>query len=284
MIDLHMHTNHSDGQFSPTETVRIAAEAGVTAMSITDHDTASATVEAARAAASYGICFFSGIEISVQGENELHILGYGIDPENEALQSFCRHNAEERRARSLRLIRYLTRCGIPITLEDVRRYNDGNCSGRPHFAKTLVNLGFADSVQDAFTRYLTTPEYYADVERPKPTPEEGIRVIREAGGIAVLAHPHQLKMDNIALEKLIAGLRKCGLSGIEAYYSLHTKEQTALYLHLAEKYRLLITCGSDFHGPAVKPDIQAGTGRHGSLGISDEKLILRLQQALHRNK
>lgn len=124
----------------------------------------------------------------------------------------------------------------------------------------------------AFEKYLTTPEFYAKVERPKPTPEEGIGVIQNAGGVAVLAHPHQLKLENDALEAMVVRLKAAGLQGIEAYYSRHTPSQTQFYLHLAEKYDLLYTCGSDYHGPVIKPDIALGTGISNNLGICDEKI------------
>ena len=169
MIDLHMHTTCSDGQFSPEETMRMAHEAGVTVAAVTDHDTASGISRARAAAEQYGMTFFSGIEISVQGEKELHILGYGIQPENAALQAFCKRHAADRKERCGKMLEYLHGHGVQITLDDVRRCNDGKTSGRPHFARTLVELGYASSVQDAFEKYLTTPEFYAKVERPKPT-------------------------------------------------------------------------------------------------------------------
>lgn len=286
MIDLHLHTKCSDGQFSPTEIVRMAASAGITAMAITDHDTASGIAEAKEAALQYGITCFSGIEISVKGAGELHILGYGIDPDSKSLQEFCQKHAKNRQSRSLRLIQYLNSCGVFLTLEEVQAYNEGRSSGRPHFARALAEKGYASSVSDAFDRYLTTPEYYANVERPKPTPEKGIRIIQEAGGIAVLAHPHQVRLPDTELDSLVVSLRQQGLSGIEAYYSLHTSEQTAFYLRLAEKYDLLVTCGSDYHGPKVKPDIQMGTGVQGSLCVTDENIVQRLSQkiALHQNQ
>lgn len=280
MIDLHMHTTCSDGQFSPGETMRMAHEAGVTVAAVTDHDTASGISRARAAAEQYGMTFFSGIEISVQGEKELHILGYGIQPENAALQAFCKRHAADRKERCGKMLEYLHGHGVQITLDDVRRCNDGKTSGRPHFARTLVELGYASSVQDAFEKYLTTPEFYAKVERPKPTPEEGIGVIQNAGGVAVLAHPHQLKLENDALEAMVVRLKAAGLQGIEAYYSRHTPSQTQFYLHLAEKYDLLYTCGSDYHGPVIKPDIALGTGISNNLGICDEKIPERLSAAI----
>ena len=280
MIDLHIHTTCSDGQYSPAETMRMAHEAGITVVSVSDHDTVSGIAEARNAAEQYGMAFFSGIEISVQGGKELHILGYGIDPENAALRSFCRKHVEERKERCTKMLAYLQNLGVNMTLDDVRRCNNGKTSGRPHFARTLVEMGYADSVQDAFEKYLTTPEFYAHVERPKPTPEEGMRVIHAAGGVAVLAHPHQLKLEEKALDTLVQQLKKIGLQGIEAYYSRHTPEQTAFYLKLAQKHHLLYTCGSDFHGPLMKPEIAMGTGICGNLCVDDRIIPERLFAAI----
>ena len=285
MIDLHMHTTCSDGQFSPEETMRMAHEAGVTVAAVTDHDTASGISRARAAAEQYGMTFFSGIEISVQGEKELHILGYGIQPENAALQAFCKRHAADRKERCGKMLEYLHRHGVQITLDDVRRCNDGKTSGRPHFARTLVELGYASSVQDAFEKYLTTPEFYAKVERPKPTPEEGIGVIQNAGGVAVLAHPHQLKLENDALEAMVLRLKAAGLQGIEAYYSTHSPEEMAWYAAVAVQQGLFCTCGSDFHGEIIKPDIALGTGRNNRLCLPDElecQILERFQAALSK--
>lgn len=282
MIDLHIHTNFSDGEYSPEETIRMAHEAGITAAAITDHDAVSGIAAAAKAATDYGITFFPGIEISVQGGKELHILGYGINPDDPGLLEFCARHARDRSVRCGKMLAYLQDHGVNMTLEDVRCCNDGRTSGRPHFARALVKKGYASSVQDAFDRYLTTPEFYARVERPKPLPADGIRVIRESGGVAVLAHPHQLKLEEPALNALLVQLKEMGLQGIEAYYSRHTPQQTACYLALAKKHDLLYTCGSDFHGPGVKPDIALGTGIDKNLCITDSRIPEKLSLAIRK--
>ena len=284
MIDLHIHTSASDGQFSPAETVDLAWKAGVTALSVTDHDTTDGVAEASLAAHQYAMHFFTGIEISVQGEDELHILGYGIDPQHPALQKFCREQKKNREARTARLLCYLADAGVPITLEEVRQCNQGNASGRPHFARTLVQKGYVASVQEAFDRYLATPAFYQKVERPKPSPEEGISVLCQSGGVAVLAHPYLLHLNSDQLEALFVHLKACGLAGIEVYYSRHTPEQTRLYLRLAKKYDLFFTCGSDFHGPAIKPEIFLGTGINGNLQRSDTEILVDLQKAINARK
>ncbi len=280
MIDLHIHTTRSDGQFSPEETMRLAHQNGVTTVAVTDHDAVSGIPEAQQTACAFGMTFFSGIEISVQGEKELHILGYGVDPQNEELLRFCRKNAEDRKKRTQKMLVYLASCGVPVTLEEVRHINQGRTSGRPHFARTLMAKGYVSSVQEAFEKYLATPRFYAEVERPKPTPEAGIHVLRNAGGVAVLAHPHQLQLDDEAMERLLQQLKGYGLQGIEAYYSLHTAEQTKKYLVMAQKYQLLYTCGSDFHGPDIKPRIALGTGIERNLCIPDQPICKNLEEAI----
>lgn len=284
MIDLHMHTDCSDGQFSPEKTVQLAHEAGVTTLAITDHDATDGIAPAQKAAMQYGMRFFPGVEISVKGEKELHILGYGIDPHHAEMCEFFADFQRERAARAVRIVEYLKRRGVSVTLDDVRRYNAGQISGRPHFAKTLVAMGYVSSVKEAFARYLTTPEFYAHVERPKPSPERGLEVIRNAGGVAVLAHPYLLHMELSQFESILQQLISFGLQGIEVYHSRHTPECIMQYLQLAKQYNLLVTCGSDFHGPAVKPDIFLGSGANGNLCITDETIPNRLAAAIDLRK
>lgn len=154
--------------------MRLAAEAGVTVAAVTDHDTVSGISRARQTAQQLGMTFFSGIEISVQYTRELHILGYGIDADSAALLAFCEENARNRRERTSRMLEFLHRRGVVISLEDVRRCNQGRTSGRPHFARALVELGYAGSIQDAFEKYLATPAFYAEAERPKPSPERAL--------------------------------------------------------------------------------------------------------------
>lgn len=285
MIDLHTHSQCSDGQDTPEELVRSAAAAGITVLALTDHDNINGVPVARRTAETLGIRLISGIEISVQGAKELHILGYGVDEMDKGLHDFYEENRRLRIRRRDLLLKQLNAAGVPITLEDICRINNGKNSGRPHFARTLVAMGYADSIQDAFDRYLTTPEYYA-IERPKPAPEEGIAMIRRAGGVAVLAHPYILKLEDTAFRSLLRQLISYGLQGIECYYSKHTPEEMQYYAAIAEEYGLLKTCGSDYHGPSIKPDIQLGSGCEGSLlyaDIPEEEIIRQLDQAIAHN-
>jgi predicted metal-dependent phosphoesterase TrpH len=268
LIDLHLHTNQSDGQYSPRALVKLAAERGVSLMAITDHDTVGGIAEGAEAAREAGIDFIPGVEISVKGHKELHILGYCIDCENREL---LRMNAEFVRLRGIREERiheYLAEKGVSVARADVRRYAAGGMVGRPHFARALVEAGYASDFKDAFIKYLSTPAFYA-IERPKPAPKIGIGVIRAAGGVAVLAHPVALRLMGSELDALLAELVRDGLRGMECYYSSHSPEQTALYLSLAQKHGLVVTGGSDFHGERVKRDVEIGKGVNGPLGFED---------------
>jgi predicted metal-dependent phosphoesterase TrpH len=268
MVDLHIHTTASDGQYSPAQIVLMAKNAGLTMIAITDHDTIAGIEEGREAVRGSGIKFIGGIEISVQCNRELHILGYKVDPKNPALLSLCEGFAEGRRERGPRISEYLRGYGIHIDLEQAQKHTGGELLGRPHFARALVDAGYVETIREAFDRYLGIPAF-DKVERPKPPPGEGIKVITGAGGLAVLAHPKQLKLSDADLEKLLCELIQHGLGGIECYYSTHTPRQTEFYLYLAQKYGLAVTGGSDFHGENVKPEILPGTGINGSLNINE---------------
>lgn len=284
MIDLHLHTTASDGQYSPREVMLRAKKMGATSVAVTDHDTTTGIQEARQTAEELGLEFFPGIEISAAEEAELHILGYGIASDAPSVQALCQNGSEERKKRTEKLLRFLQNKGIPITLEDVKRVNDGKTSGRPHFARTLVDLGVVSSVSEAFDQYLTTPEYYETVERKKPTAQTGIRAICQAGGVAVLAHPYLLHKSSEELEQLIQELIPYGLQGIEVYYSKHGAEERKFYLSLAKRYGLLVTCGSDFHGEAVKPEIEICRGIGNNLCFCDETMTENLRKAIKKQK
>lgn len=279
MIDLHMHSTCSDGQDKPEELVKIAAAAGIKVMSLTDHDTINGLERAGNTAEMLGIEFIPGIEISSQGGRELHILGYGISHEDKGLRDFYEGNRTHRLKRRDKFIELLNYAGVPITLERICSVNDGKSTGRPHIARTLVDMGYAESVEDAFKKYLQTPEFYK-FDRPKPESAESIRMIRNAGGIAVLAHPYTLNLEDKEFRQLLEKLISEGLCGIECYYSKHTAEQTLYYRKIADEYGLIFTCGSDYHGPDVKPDIKPGTGCNGSLtreNVPEDEIIKRIR-------
>lgn len=278
MIDLHVHSNRSDGQYPPAELAGLVEKAGISAWALTDHDTVEGLSEAWEASRARSIAFFPGIEVSAKGNRELHILGYGIDPDDRALREACQNFRKYRDERKFRILDYLGKRGVELRLEDVEALASGGLVGRPHFARAMVAAGAVSSVREAFDQYLGIPEF-DKVERPKPTPERAIELITGAGGVAVLAHPQKLRLDPPALEALVRHLYDCGLRGIECYYSTHTEEEKSRYLSLAQTYGLFVTGGSDFHGELVKPEIAIGMGG-GSLYVTDEQILAGLRLAL----
>ena len=276
MIDLHIHTNASDGQYSPAETVRLAAQKGMTCIAITDHDTVAGLGEARLAACEAGVECIPGIEISVQGNRELHILGYYINRAHPGLMEACENFIRLREQRVSRIFVYLSQKGIRLTEEQVLRHVLNGAVGRPHVARAMVDAGYVSSVQEAFDQYLGVPEFDS-VERAKPTAREGMQMILDAGGIPVLAHPALLKLDDESLLALISELTDGGLKGIECYYGRHTHAQAAQYLKYAEKFGLLATTGSDFHGENNKPGVDIGDGGKNLTEADYENMLERLR-------
>jgi predicted metal-dependent phosphoesterase TrpH len=275
-IDLHLHTTHSDGSFSPADVLAFAKTAGVTALAITDHDIVAGIPEAMEVGARCDIEIIPGVEISSRyGDSELHILGYCFDWRQPQLNERLKTLRESRHERNPRIIQRLNELGLPITYEEVRDLAGTESVGRPHIARVLINKKFVSSAKEAFDRYLAEGRP-AFVPRQLPEPTEAVTWIREAGGVAVLAHPTWVKETSEGLSRLVEQLKEAGLGGIEVHYSTHNAKQTAEYLSLTKRLDLLVTGGSDFHG-VTKPDIFVGTGR-GNLKVSD-KLLEPLKKA-----
>jgi predicted metal-dependent phosphoesterase TrpH len=264
-LDLHLHTTHSDGSFTPTEIVGLAQKAGVTTLAITDHDITTGIAEAAEAGRERGIEVIPGIEISsIFGDSELHILGYFLDWRDETLNERLTTLRESRHRRNPKIIERLQAAGIDITYDEVRVIAGTDSVGRPHIARVLMEKRVVASAKEAFDLWLAEgrPAY---VPRELPTPAEAIRWIKEAKGLPVLAHPTWVKTREGTLTDLVRRLKADGLDGVEVHYSTHTPRQTRDYLALAKELGLLITGGSDFHG-ITKPDISVGIGK-GTLHI-----------------
>ena len=263
MIDLHSHTNESDGTCSPAELVEEAVRAGVKVLGITDHDTFSGYDQAAPLAREAGVEPVCGIELSTKLHGQsVHLLGYFF--QEDALPDFRTWVLEmqaTRRERNVRLAERLRELGFDITLEEAEARGRG-MTGRPHFARIMVEKGYVSSIREAFDQYLDeSAKGY--VHRIEPVFAEGVARIRQAGGIASLAHPIRVKGD---IPTLVPELCAAGMNAIEAYHSDHTQQDTACYLELAKRYGLLVTGGSDFHG-ALKPSVRLGTGHAGNLRI-----------------
>ncbi|HHW31278.1 MAG TPA: PHP domain-containing protein [Clostridiaceae bacterium] len=267
-IDLHVHTKASDGTLSPSEVVNRAKKMDLAVIAITDHDTMAGIPEALKEADKVGIEVLPGIEISVEYEPELHILGYF--PGNSYLNlqnSLLKKLQKAREIRNNKVINRLNELGIDISMDELEEEASGDIIGRPHIATVLKKKGYVNSVRDAFDKYLSVgaPAYFS---KAKLTPQEGIMQIADAGGIPVMAHPLTLGYSYEELNELLAELKKIGLKGIEAYYTEHTINDTIALLELAKKNELLVTGGSDFHGE-VKPEIEIGRG-YGNLFIPFE--------------
>jgi predicted metal-dependent phosphoesterase TrpH len=268
LIDLHSHTNESDGTCSPAELVAEAVRSGVTTLGITDHDTFKGYDQAVAAAAAQGLELVCGIELSTKLHgHSVHLLGYFLAQNASAdFREWVLDQQASRRERNVRLAERLRELGFDITLEEAEARGRG-MTGRPHFAQILLEKGYVSNIRQAFDDYLDeSAKGY--VYRREPQFAEGVEQIRKAGGIASLAHPIRVNGD---VPALMPELRDAGLNAIEAYHSDHDREATELYLDLARKYGMLVTGGSDYHG-AVKPEVSLGTGHDGNLHIPDDLL------------
>lgn len=278
-IDLHLHTTHSDGSLRPSEVLTLAKQANVRALAITDHDITTGIPEAMATGETLGIEVIPGVEISsFDGKSELHILGYCVRWQDAAFNQRLATLRESRHRRNPLIIERLREAGLDVNYEEVRALAGTESVGRPHIAQLLMQKKYVSSAKEAFDRYLAEgrPAYVA---RELPTPAEAISWIREAKGVAVLAHPTWVKESGEGLRTCVTTLKEAGLGGIEVHYSTHSKSQTAGYLDLAHRLDLLITGGSDFHG-LTKPDIEVGSGR-GDLQVNP-RLLAPLKEAAAR--
>lgn len=267
IVDLHVHSTESDGTLTPEEVVFAAKEAGLSALALTDHDTASGAKAAAEAARSCGIELIPGIELSTQytpssgkgGSKEIHIVGLYIDPQNELLQQKTKEFRECRDNRNAKMVAALQQEGFDITLDALLAENPDSVITRANIARFLYNHGQIKSISEAFDKYIGDG-CRCYVGRFKVSPMEAVTLIRQAGGVAILAHPLLYHLSSVNLQQLIDDLKGVGLDGIEAIYSTYTTGEEQLVKKIAAQNRLLISGGSDFHG-ANKPSIHLGCGR-----------------------
>ncbi len=271
MIDLHTHSDQSDGSVSPADLVRQARDAGLEALGITDHDTLAGWDLAAPAATDLGIELVCGVEISTRiapgSKRSVHLLGYFLaDPPPRDFRDWLRNWQESRRRRNVELIAKLQSLGLDLRLEEAQALG-GNLTGRPHFAQVMVRKGYVKTIQQAFDLYLAD-DAKAAVHRDQSSLIQGIERIRAAGGLASLPHPSRLAeaRERNSLIALLKPLLRAGLDGIEVYCSEHTAAHIALFLSVARELRLAVTGGSDFHG-ANKPGIELGTGAGNNLDL-----------------
>lgn len=259
MIDLHAHTTASDGELSPTALVDAAAAAGLTALSITDHDTVHGLPEALQAAARHPtLRLIPGIELSayLDGRREIHVLGHLLVHDSPHLLEHARVLGEQRRARMEAMVERLQAAGLRVSMEAVEQEAGTGQLGRPHLARVLVQEGHANSMKDAFRRWLADGRP-GHVDRERLPPERAIDLIHAAGGTATLAHPGSSKVEVWDLERLA----EMGLDGVEALHPDHVPSLRDKFLRAADRIRLVPTGGSDYHGPRTTPDRALGCGR-----------------------
>jgi predicted metal-dependent phosphoesterase TrpH len=259
--DFHTHSNASDGSDTPAGLMAKAADAGLGTVALTDHDTVAGLDEAEREAERQGIGFIPGVELSViHDQGNMHMLCYLMDRNDRAFRAVLARLQEARGLRNERMLASLEEVGKPLSMDELEALAGDGQVGRPHFARAMVQRGYVSSVSEAFELYLKrgAPAY---VPKSILSAEDAIKVIHDAGGIAVLAHPCSLRTASIdALEEIIARLARQGLDGVECHYSEHGKTFTEKCVGIANKYGLVITGGSDYHGKA-KPHIGLGRGK-----------------------
>lgn len=244
-VDLHMHTNRSDGDLSPEALVAAAASGGLEVVSVTDHDTTDGVAPAVAAADGTGVRVLSGVELSTTHEGkEVHVLGYGMDPAHPEIRERGEAARRRRIARMAAMVERLVARGMEVTLEEVREAAGagGLMVGRPHLARVLVEKGYAESVPNAFDT-LIGDQHPAFVPTALATPAEAVATIRSAGGVPVWAHPPMELLDQLLPEMVEAGLR-----GLEAYRPGWPARRIRQVASRARGMGLLVTGGSDFHG------------------------------------
>ncbi len=241
--DLHLHTQFSDGTFTPKELVAHAVQHGLAAIALTDHDTVEGCDETARECAAAGIEFIVGTELTAEfNDTEVHLLGYFLDPQNERLLAEITKFQAVRQQRIYEMVARINEIGVPLTAESVFALANCKSPGRPHVARALQKAGLVKTLDDAFDRFLKRGRV-AWVPKARMSALDSIALIHEAGGLAVMAHPGLNRTDEI-----IPGLAAAGLDGLECFHTKHTATMSERYLEIADAHHLLVTGGSDCHG------------------------------------
>ena len=270
-IDLHTHSARSDGSLEPADLARAAADAGLSAFALTDHDTLAGLDEARDAAAARGVEVFAGVEVTARFPGSaMHLLGYGFDPREPRLGAMLAEVRAGRSERNARILARLAELGVPVGMDDVR----GACGvatrtvGRPHIASAMVRRGWVRDERAAFALYLKDggPAF---VEAEVVDAEEVIAAVAGAGGVVSVAHPRSLRLGGeTAYAALFDRLAAAGLAGVETDHPSHSPVEREVFRRLAAERGLVATAGSDFHG-AAKPDIRLGVG-DGTIDVGRE--------------
>lgn len=275
-IDLHTHSTASDGTLKPSEVVEKAYKIGLDAIALTDHDTIFGLDEFHKACRKYGIEGISGVEISAEYSKEMHILGLFVDEKDEKFTQKLDILKNGREIRNREVLKLLNKNGIDVTEKDILSQKDGATmrnTGRAHIALAMVKKGYAKTIDEAFTKYLKKGNS-CYVKRITYSPEESIRMIKDAGGVAVLAHPVYITEDYEQLYTLLSELKGYGLDGVECLYNNYTKEFSNKIVEICDKLGLVKSGGSDFHGEN-KPSINMGEV---SVGYVPYRILLNIKQ------
>lgn len=279
-IDLHIHSTTSDGTMSPVELVHYAHKKGLSAISITDHDTIEGVDQALAAGRKIGLEVVPGIELSVKYRtHNVHLLGYLFNYRHKQLHIALEQLQVGRVERNKKIIVKLNRLGMTIHLGELEKAAGPGQTGRPHIARLMVEKGFVQSMDEAFEKYLGQGGL-AYSSRFIYEAGEAIKIIQEAGGIAVLAHPQQLDKSVDNLDLALQQLCDMGLDGIEVYYPKHSRAFRKRLIALAEKYSLLMTGGSDYHG-SIRPGTTLAGGRNVSVPA---QLLVDMKQRVKENR
>lgn len=270
MIDLHTHSIFSDGTSTPEELVALAQQGGLTALALTDHDTTAGLPRFVAAAQNSPVEAVPGIELSAEfGGIGLHILGYFFDPADPAFQASLEWVREGRAERNRQMLAKLNALGYGLTMEDVRRHAGDELVGRPHFAAALMAAGHFKHSNKIYQQLLGNGKA-AYVNRRRLSPKECVEMICSAGGVAVIAHPGQMKLTRNKLRRLVRELKEHGLGGLEVLHPSHPPHQVLAFERICADFDLAATGGTDFHGTRT-PDLRLGVG-YGTLQVPDKLL------------
>ncbi len=247
LIDLHTHSNFSDGSDSPEDLIKAAKIAGVNTLALTDHDTVAGAEVASNVAASCGVRFIPGVELALQhGEHEVHILGLGLNIETgSGIEDLLRRVLKSRLERNLAIVERMRQYGIAIDYPEIEAEADGDSVGRPHMARVLIRRGIANDTTDAFRRFLGTGCLF-HVPRRAVQLYDAVETLKDSGGHAVLAHPAASSLTN--LKNLIETVHEVGVDGVEAYHPALSSKQSAAIKTFADMFNMFVTGGSDYHG------------------------------------
>ena len=283
MIDLHTHTKGSDGEKTPEELIDFAISNNIKALAITDHDTIDSIEKAMDYARDKEILLIPGIEFDTEFKNgEMHILGLFIDYNNEKLNQRLLKIKQERDERNRAFIKEFNKIGFDVTIEELKTVSGGKIIGKPHFGRLFVEKKYIGQIEEVFEKYFNQSPF-KDIPKITYSPKEVIGIIKEAKGIAILAHPQTLNLNEYDLRNQIKLLKSYGLDGIECYHSKQTTEEMKLFKQIAKENELLISKGSDYHRDISRFNIKIGTGINNNIVTNEDEKILDILIERHKS-